>query len=421
MLKRMFSIVALAALFLVVFPLAMADENVPFITVTLPDGTQQIAKNSIYRITQGGEYTFMQNNTAEQLTFCIEVKKPDTPVTINLAGLNIKANESDNALSISGTQPVCILLVENTVNRLMGNGRSGIDVGKTANVTIDGKGILYATGTSCVVGEGYNRRSISGAGIHKGPDDNTLTISGGTVYAEGGAKCAGIGGNYSSSGGSFGGTPTDHPGAASNIIITGGTIYAYGSFGGAGIGGSNEAIATNITITGGNIRAGIINDNSYRGDAVGSGDDGGTSSVFIAPAIRTTISARVGNSNNALQKQEFTERTDVSTLVKGHRIFEADSAVIPCLHNGETEIRGAVEPTYESEGYTGDTYCLECEEKIADGKVIPALIKPSDNLADDLGNTNNLPQTGDNSHIALWLALLMLAGTATLILNRKTA
>ena len=32
-----------------------------------------------------------------------------------------------------------------------------------------------------------------------------------------------------------------------------------------------------------------------------------------------------------------------------------------------------------------------------------------------------LPQTGDNSHIALWLALLMLAGTATLILNRKTA
>ncbi|MGN0990522.1 MAG: Ig-like domain-containing protein [Candidatus Ventricola sp.] len=33
----------------------------------------------------------------------------------------------------------------------------------------------------------------------------------------------------------------------------------------------------------------------------------------------------------------------------------------------------------------------------------------------------NLPQTGDNSHIALWLTLLTLAGIATLTLKRKTA
>lgn len=34
---------------------------------------------------------------------------------------------------------------------------------------------------------------------------------------------------------------------------------------------------------------------------------------------------------------------------------------------------------------------------------------------------SDLPQTGDNSHIILWFALLTLAGTATLILKRKTA
>lgn len=38
-------------------------------------------------------------------------------------------------------------------------------------------------------------------------------------------------------------------------------------------------------------------------------------------------------------------------------------------HDGETEVRNAVPATEDSEGYTGDTYCLGCGEKIADGKV----------------------------------------------------
>ncbi len=41
-----------------------------------------------------------------------------------------------------------------------------------------------------------------------------------------------------------------------------------------------------------------------------------------------------------------------------------------CLHNGATEIRGAVTATCKTDGYTGDTYCLGCGEEIAAGAVI---------------------------------------------------
>ncbi len=44
-----------------------------------------------------------------------------------------------------------------------------------------------------------------------------------------------------------------------------------------------------------------------------------------------------------------------------------------CKHDGATEIRNAKEPTYTAAGYTGDSYCLLCNEKIATGSVIPVL------------------------------------------------
>ena len=50
----------------------------------------------------------------------------------------------------------------------------------------------------------------------------------------------------------------------------------------------------------------------------------------------------------------------------------------PCTHEN-TELRGAKEATCTEPGYTGDTYCKDCNEKIADGKVIPALGHAWDN------------------------------------------
>ncbi|MDO5811876.1 MAG: leucine-rich repeat protein [Bacillota bacterium] len=43
-------------------------------------------------------------------------------------------------------------------------------------------------------------------------------------------------------------------------------------------------------------------------------------------------------------------------------------------HEGETEIRGQIEAKIGKEGYTGDTYCIECGTVLVKGKVIPALV-----------------------------------------------
>ena len=48
--------------------------------------------------------------------------------------------------------------------------------------------------------------------------------------------------------------------------------------------------------------------------------------------------------------------------------------VIPAAgkNTGNTEIRGAVAATCTTAGYTGDTYCKDCDTKLASGKAIPA-------------------------------------------------
>ena len=69
----------------------------------------------------------------------------------------------------------------------------------------------------------------------------------------------------------------------------------------------------------------------------------------------------------------------------------------PENHSGGTQIRNAKKATETEKGYTGDTYCTGCDQKIADGKDIPATaISPS-------------PETGDNSNIYLWLTLLFVS------------
>ena len=66
-------------------------------------------------------------------------------------------------------------------------------------------------------------------------------------------------------------------------------------------------------------------------------------------------------------------KTDNSDwLNSGLNYLEFNVVETECEHNN-TEIRGKVAATCSKEGYTGDTYCLDCGEKISSGKAIDKL------------------------------------------------
>lgn len=108
-------------------------------------------------------------------------------------------------------------------------------------------------------------------------------------------------------------------------------------------------------------------------------------------------------------------------------------------HAGETEVRDAVAATEDTDGYTGDTYCLDCGKKIATGEPIPATGTSDDNGSDDEGtdegsgdndteqggsgnedSDTTIPKTGDTDNIAVWFLVLAIgAGVAMVVLNRK--
>lgn len=62
-------------------------------------------------------------------------------------------------------------------------------------------------------------------------------------------------------------------------------------------------------------------------------------------------------------------------FINGKEVTESEISTPkdPANHNGEIEIRNAVPATEKAEGYTGDTYCLGCNQKIKDGVKIPIL------------------------------------------------
>lgn len=58
-------------------------------------------------------------------------------------------------------------------------------------------------------------------------------------------------------------------------------------------------------------------------------------------------------------------------------------------HTGGTEVRGSVEATTSTEGYTGDTYCKGCNTKLADGKTIPKKDSGSSGTSSGTGGSSS--------------------------------
>lgn len=91
----------------------------------------------------------------------------------------------------------------------------------------------------------------------------------------------------------------------------------------------------------------------------------------------------------------------------------------------DTELKNAKEATCTAEGYTGDKVCKVCGEVIEKGKAIPKLAHsykdgkctvcgaadPNYIPTEPGDEDTDSPQTGDNSNMALWIALLFVSGT----------
>ncbi|MDD6729080.1 MAG: hypothetical protein PUE08_07680, partial [Eubacteriales bacterium] len=92
-------------------------------------------------------------------------------------------------------------------------------------------------------------------------------------------------------------------------------------------------------------------------------------------AYATTFFMPYAESEMGTEKVRYTFDTTDTKYTVGLIALNWDgydaNASTECTH-ANTEVRDAVEATCTTEGYTGDTWCLDCGEKIADGQTIPA-------------------------------------------------
>ena len=63
-------------------------------------------------------------------------------------------------------------------------------------------------------------------------------------------------------------------------------------------------------------------------------------------------------------------KRDLGNINGGYPVLSWQTS--DCKHTGDTEIRDAKDATCTVNGYTGDTYCKDCGDKLESGKVIPA-------------------------------------------------
>ena len=103
---------------------------------------------------------------------------------------------------------------------------------------------------------------------------------------------------------------------------------------------------------------------------------------------------------------------------------------IDATNHKNTETRNAVEATTETEGYTGDVYCIDCDELVKEGEVIPVITtdpeEPTDDekeevkpVKDEEETTDGTkPQTDDNSNMTLWISLLVISGISFVAIAR---
>ncbi len=303
------------------------------INVNATDGTKQYYKSvtgnaleisKIYDVTvntiQGADLSKLTTNYTAQngdiLSGTLDVA--NYPIKISIAA---GATVTLNNLTINGVDDISypwagitcegdatIILADGSTNTVQGfDGHyPGIIVAEGKTLTI--KGGTLGTG-KLIASSHYPSPYSYSAGIGGGDEVNcgNITISGGTIIANGGAQGAGIGGggkgacgNITISGGNItskcmgmcAGIGGGNYASAScgNITISGGEISAEGGSDGAGIGGGDYGSCGNITISGGN----ITSYSNLSGAGIGGGYKGKCGNIIITTSV-TMVEATKGS------------------------------------------------------------------------------------------------------------------------------
>ncbi len=194
----------------------------------------------------------------------------------------------------------------------------GIKVSRGNSLTIWAQSHGKSSGVLLADASGYTAENANYAGIggdgHNDEENGipgTIVINGGVITAKGGTMVAGIGGGQGSD---FG-----------EITITGGTVDAEGGrSGGAGIGGGQDGKAGTIRITGGHVTAkGGELENGIRHDGIGSGSlsSGAPQASIVLDYNSADLNMSVrsnGYSGAVSLKKAFVDAEDSAAIFQNH-------------------------------------------------------------------------------------------------------
>ena len=306
------------------------------ITVKASDTGNNVTQNN--NTTYGDTNTII-TGTSDTNTVTIDTSKGNVDVTFD--DLNIDASSrSEAAMSVTGSGNTTIKL-DGDNHLTGGNGRSGID--SIGNLTIYGgeNDSLTAKGGSGADGSGGDgihsgSLTISGGTVNANGGDgkngsdggdgissDSLTISGGTVTTKGGSGDDGgsgvliysngsltvSGGTVTANGGNSGGIFNGGRGISSygGVTVSGGTVNANGGDSEDGDGGSGIFSFDRVAISGGTVEA-----------AGGNGSTGGGSGIYssgIDLSGSLELTAKAGSPNGKALSQNGKE-LDLDTINK---------------------------------------------------------------------------------------------------------
>ncbi len=238
------------------------------------------------------------------------IVEKNADANITLAGVNINAiSGAAFTIADNSTGDVTLTLADGSVNTLKGASfyaglqKNGADE-NVGTLTICGTGSLSAQGGTDCAGIGGTNNSSTG----------NITISGGAVVtATGGVGSAGIGGG--------------HGGSAEDITITDNAVVtASGKEGGAGIGGGKGGSATNIKISD---NAVVTASGKEGGAGIGGGADGTLKDIIIN-----------GGSVNAIGSNYYEQ-----TVGGADSANIGDGVILPSGPDSEPEEGAPVTPT----------------------------------------------------------------------------